>query len=321
MDRAVTISEVTEVGSIDLSMLDIYSCYQTMPFCRADIKESLFRQDLKEALSSGGFCQLVLLKSHVIAVAAIKPLAWDSAHFGLPMGQLYLSASVERCPRRALEELLKQSIDKAQKSLGICHISIETDMDHYHCLNPMLALGFEIMDVKRYFHTTDMQGFKVPRFLSQVRDYEPTDFDKTMRMVERVNIKSRFTRDEFLPPEKTREMYRIWLSNFLQKQGSDVFAYVFERHGNMEGCSVISKKYFPWLKEPVEFMDKGLYVSDRKGVGGFAPALYKSIERALAQDGVVQTCTSLNNSASIRVLEQWNTHPHVSAYALRLYLK
>jgi len=182
-------------------------------------------------------------------------------------------------------------------------------------------MGFEVMDVKRYFHATDMEGFQVPRFLSLVREYRPEDYERVMEVAREVDIQSRFSRDRHLSADKTREMYAIWLSKSLGEMGRGSFSFVFERRGKIEGCNVISRQRLSYLQEPVAFMDRGLYVADRRGIGGYAPILYRSIGQALEQDGVVQTCVSLSNGTATRTLERWNTRRHVTAYALRLFLE
>lgn len=314
------IFEVADVSNLDLSLLEIYSCYQTMQFCHAEVKEALFRQELVEAVEAGGFCMAITISSEVVAVCAIKPLHWDSAHFGIGMAQLLLAASSRSCLRDALSQMLMLSVNKAKRSLGICHVSIEMSIDHYHCINPVLALGFEIMNVKRYYNASDVGRIKKPRFLSLVRDYQESDRDVVMNLIEPVEIESRFTRDGILSAVKVREMYRIWLSRSLEQRGSGSIALVFERHGSVEACGVISRKSFPYLEKPVEFMDKGLYVSNRKGVGGFSPVLYELMSRSVERYGAVQTCTSLNNGAAAKIIEGLNSRLSVSAYCLRLYL-
>ncbi|MBA3981361.1 MAG: hypothetical protein C0462_12250 [Alcanivorax sp.] len=277
----------------------------------------MFRHELVAALEAGGVCATLSDDQGLMAVCAIMPLAWDSAHFGLPMASLVVAAA-PTCARDGLVGLLREALQRAAALQPIQHVSVDLDIDDYGCLNALLALGCEVVDIKRAFRWSSLKGVRSPKFLSQVRDCTPADRERVLGLLAETRFESRFSRDNLLSAQRVGALYQSWFEQLLVRDDPGVIALVFEKAGQVQACGVIAERDLEPMGVPVRFMEKGLYASSEAGVGGYFPVIYALAERALARYDAVQTSVSLNNHRAVRVLERMNAGTESTRYALRL---
>lgn len=139
-----------EISRLNLNALTIHTRYRGHPELSETDHQNLFRHELTVAVNSGGVCAGVYRNSEVVAICAIAPLAWDTQHFGLPMAKLTVAATGAE-QSSPLLHLLKETISVGSGKTGRMHLSCEVDIDDYPCLNVLLGLGAEIMDIKREY--------------------------------------------------------------------------------------------------------------------------------------------------------------------------
>lgn len=306
-----------EIFNLDLDALTIHTCYRGHPDLSQADHQRLFRHELVSALRSGGVCTSVTCRNRTVAACAIRPLDWDTAHFGLPMARLTLAAS-PFCPAASLPGLLRDTISALRRKMPVRHISCEVDIDDYPCLNALLDLGANVLDVKREYRWTSFRGITPPKFLSRVRDYDVADRHEVMGLMEGARFEGRFSRDPLLSPSKTLELYRIWLEKLLDGNEADRIALVIERNGRVQGCGTIERQDLRYAGVNLQLMSGGIYVSSPTATGGYYPMIYSLVKKASALCRTSQTCVSLNNHAATRVLEKMNLGTTSTRYALRL---
>lgn len=317
MSGKVAFHSTESARSLGLGNLALFSRYRGLPsLCQQD-HEQLIRHELADAVARGGLCAGLGDEKAPSAVCAVTPLAWDSAHFGMPMANLVLAAAPD-CPRPQLLSLLQQVLAATAARQPLRHVSVDLDIDDYHCLNALLALGCEVVDIKRYFRWSSLKEVRTPKFLSCVRAYRQEDKSRVLQLLDGACFESRFSRDALLAPERVKGLYRRWFEQLLEQPDDEVIALVFEKGGQVEACGVIAEQDLQPAGVSARFMDKGLYVSGPRGVGGYFPVIYALAERSLARHDTVRTCVSLNNHAAVRVLERMNAVTASTRYALRL---
>ena len=318
MPPRIEFHTIESAQSLNLSPLTIYTRYRGLSALRDRDHARLLRHELESALVEGGICAS-LENDSLEAVCAITPLEWDTAHFGLPMAKLVLSATTS-CPQQQVVALLRATLTAAHEKSPLRHVSIELDIDDYVCLNSLLSIGCEVLDIKRHFRWTSLKHVQPPKFLSSVREYHPSDKNQVMDLIDSTLFASRFSRDGMLAPERSSALYSLWLEKLLNQTCTSSIALVYEKERKIKACGVISTVDLSAAGVPIQFMDNGLYLSSKSGVGGYFPIIYAMAKRALSQYDVVQTCVSLNNHAAIRVLEKMNAGTEATRYALRLDL-
>lgn len=317
MTTTIEQQDLEAIHALSFDELTINTKYRDHPeLCQTD-HERLFRYELSTAIESGGICSTASSRNKVVCACAIKPLSWDTNHFGLPMAKLTLAAAPE-CNPDSVHELLETTITLMNKEKPRLHISCEVDIDDYNCLNPLLNLGAIILDIKREYRWTSFKGIRPPKFLSQIRDYRAEDKNRVMRIFEQSDFKSRFTRDKLLSHTKTAELYKIWLEKLLDGKEDDRIALVAERNGEVQACGTIEKHDLSHAGVNINMMSGGIYVSTPQARGSYYPIIYSLTEKASLTCKTSQTCVSLNNHSAIRVLERMNFGTKSTRYALRL---
>jgi len=307
------------ISDLDLGALVIHNRYRGHPQLTQADHQRLFRHELVSAVEVGGVCSTNSNKHGTAAACAIKPLGWDTQHFGLPMAKLSLAAA-PGCPTSALSNLLRATFRIAKQEATGLHISCEIDIDDYLCLNTLLSLGAEILDIKREYRWTSLKGIQAPKFLSLVREYRANDKPQCIQLMPETHFESRFSRDSLLVETKTNKLYQIWLNTLLDSNESDRIALVMERNGRVQACGAIEQQNLSYAGLDVQMMNNGIYISSPEATGSYYPIIYALAERSLARFDSVQTCVSLNNRSASRVLEKMNVGTESTRYALRLCL-
>lgn len=203
-----------QLPGLDLAGLQVLGRYRGIDGLSAGDHRELFRAELEALLAAGGACAVVPGKTGPEAVAAVGPLPWDSAHFGLPMGKLVLAATAS-AGSNVLQPMLDRLLELARVEQGLRHLSAEVDIDDYACLNALLARGFEILDLRRSYRWRSMAGVPVPPLRTLVREYRPGDRATVLALADAATFPGRFSRDPVLAPERVTALYRQWLLQLL----------------------------------------------------------------------------------------------------------
>jgi hypothetical protein len=306
-----------ETSRLNLSALTIHTSYRGHPQLNHSDHQNLLRYDLSSAIEAGGISASISHDGKTYAVCAVKPLTWDTQHFGIPMAKLSVAAS-PCCSPENLEELLKDTLFASRKQPSGLHVSCEIDIDDYPCLNVLLDLGAKILDIKREYLCTSIKAVRAPKLLSRVRNYEAVDKPMVMHLLKSSSFETRFSRDPMLNPEKVSEMYRIWIEKLLDGSASDRVALVMEKNGEIQACGAIAKTDLTMTGVGLQLMNGGVYISSRIGTGGYYPILYSLIANAEQLNLTSQTCVSLNNHPATKVLEKMNVGTSSIRYAMRL---
>lgn len=306
-----------KISGLNLDALRIQTRYRGHPKLSQTDHQRLFRYELFSAVESGGICASISCENGITAVCAIKPLTWDSRHFGLPMAKLTLAAAPST-PPAILHSLLKETFSTREQETASLHISCEVDIDDYLCLNTLISFGAEILDLKRDYLWTSLKGIQAPKFLSRVRNYRPEDKAEVMQLLKESHFDSRFSRDQLLDQGKTDELYQIWLEKLLDGEENDRIALVMERNGRVQACGTIEKQDLSHAGVDIQLMSGGIYVSCAEAIGSYYPIIYSLTNRASVFCDSSQTCVSLNNHSATKVLEKMNLGTASIRYALRL---
>ena len=306
-----------EISGLDLSELVIHSNYRGHPQLDHQDHEALFRHELLSAVEAGGVCASLTVENTTSAACSLKPLAWDSGHFNMPMAKLSLAAS-SGCAPDLLLDLLRIVLFASPRAKHSLHVSCEIDIDNYTSVNALLEYGAKIFDIKREFRCISLAQVRAPKLLSRVRAYRPDDKAAVLRLMDGSGFETRFSRDPVLDPGKTADMYRTWLEKLLDGSEDDRIALIMERNGQVHACGAIERQDLGFAGVALQLMTGGIYISSPSGIGGYYPILYALIDEAAKRNMTSQTCVSLNNHSATRVLEKMNVGTASIRYSMRL---
>ena len=310
-----------DIVAADFSNLQIFSRFRRHPGFSVAEQMTIFRHELLEALAENGACEALCLEDRIVAVVAVRLLAWDSDHFGLPMARMHIAAA-DTATVGAISELVGSVAAQFRQHSAAQHFSLEVDIDDYSCLNGALGAGFQIMDVKRTYCARKLrEDIDFIRLSSRVRPFREEDREAVRALVAQVDFVSRFSRDGTLDADRARALYQRWFESLLREADSSVIALVFQRAGKVAACGVIEEADLSRYGVSRRLFSGGLYASGLSGAGGYIPVMHALTTEAARRHGIVDTTVSLNNTAPCRVLESFRSYSGtVTRYALRLYL-
>ena len=257
--------------------------------------------------------------SEIGAICTISPLPWDAHYFGASMLKMKVAAT-SICPASDIASLINATLAQLTKPAPPLHISCEVDIDQYNCLSALTSLGAQVLDIKREYRWRSLSEIGAPKFLSRVRDYQPSDKEQVIKLFRQARFESRFSRDPLLDKSRAAQLYQIWLEKLLDSNEDDRIALVREHAGTVQACGAIQRQDLGAAGIDIQLMSNGIYVSSLQATGSYYPIIYALAERSLARPLIAQTSVSLNNRPATKVLERMNAGTESIRYALRLSL-
>lgn len=186
------------------------------------------RARVAQVLAAGGYAL-----AGEQGLALVRPLPWDSAHFGLPCAdlcRLYLAPESSLAEARAL---VAPALDEARRR-GIRFLSARLLASQTAALACLLesSLPFRLVD------TSLELGARLPLEASApdapVRDAREADLSRALEAVASF-VANRFHRDERIPHERAAAVYRSWLEAALRGEHGKLL--VCEHEGEVAGCA------------------------------------------------------------------------------------
>lgn len=147
--------------------------------------------------------------------AAWRPLPWDSARFGLPMGRIDLLWALDEGVA-GLEEVLGQVLEDAAAQ-GVRHLACRLEMARERTLRLLEDAGFRLMDT---LHTLSRQGGPdLPG--PALRGFQAADLEPLLAMARAAFARNRFSSDPHLPLGPSLDLHAAWTRNCLTGQRGD----------------------------------------------------------------------------------------------------
>lgn len=253
-------------------------------------------------------------------VVGIRPLPWDSAHFGMPMASLAALANPEADSHR-LAVLLRNTVRSHFRKTGCRHYSIEVDVDDYTVLNACTQAGFEVMDFKRTYFTNRLnRESSYTKLNAGVRAYRAEDREAVLNLADQVLFDTRYTRDRYLDGSHSQVLYRKWFEKLIDDYPHAANVLVCERGGEVVACGAIGEKDLSALGINRKIRSGSIYASTKSGQGAYGPVLYRLTSEALETHGLVETTVSLNSTVATRVVEGVRPNKSLTHCCLRLFL-
>lgn len=305
-----------QVETLDFEKLEIWTRYRGHPELQSGDHIRLFQHEIVNALRTGGSCYAMLEGDVIQAICALAPLSWDSTHFDRPMSKISLSCSPD-----VSSSLLRQLVEQTIGTRSIAdnhHISCELDIDDYRCLNTLLSMGAEVLDLKREYRAKSLKHIAAPKFMTMVRPYTAADRPSVLQILDTSRFATRFSRDSSLTAPKSKLLYQKWMEKILDSSDEERIALVAEKAGVIQACGTIEAQDLRHAGVDCQLMSGGIYVSRPEATGYYYPVIYGLIHTALTRHKTAQTCISLNNHSAVRVLEKMNFGTQSTRYALRL---
>ncbi len=169
-------------------------------------------------------------KPDMIGFAAIRPLAWDSAHFGIDVWRLaYLGTWGDAVQQQTAACVLAQAVRNEAFQRGAQTVHGWMPLDALPAIHALEAVGFQTMESQVYW-LFDFNRQPVPPKKTDVhcRPYEPADRDACVALARRsyTPIPNRFHADPHLPNDLCDELYAEWISNSCKGDEADYMSVI-----------------------------------------------------------------------------------------------
>jgi hypothetical protein len=269
---------------------------------------------------SGEFSRVVAGESPRAAVVA-RPLAWDSAFFGVPMARIdYVLASADATREDRIEVILAACA--AARSAGIKHLTARVDVADLDTLGVLEDQGFRTMDA---LVTYIMRPVKdAPREVRTVGLIRESRLDDHVAIVDITReayqgYRGRFHLDPHLSSARADELYVEWARQCVSGAMSDIILVSEDSDGRLQGYLAYRRRQ-PASSLGMPIYGGGLGACRRDSPGAYASLIRDATLWSHARGGMGEYQTQNYNFAVIRVYEAAGAHYVRAEYTLHAWL-
>jgi len=255
------------------------------------------------------------------AAAIARPLTWDSAYFGVPMGRLdYVLTTPEA--KAADRRLVVAAACAAARETGLRHLTARVDVGDLETLAVLEDQGFRTMDaLATYIMRPGKDTPRDVRSVGPVRLATPADHDAVLAITREAyrGYRGRFHLDPHLPPDRADGFYEEWARQCLAGVMSDVLMVSEDSAGRVIGY-LAHRRRQPASTIGMPIYGGGLGACRRDTPGAYASLIRDSAVWAHAQGAVAECQTQNANFPVIRVYESVGFHYVRAEYTLHAWL-
>ena len=255
------------------------------------------------------------------AATVARPLAWDTAFFGVPMARIdYLLAtpSATREDRAAVIGAARA----AARASGIRHLTARVDVADLDTLGVLEDHGFRTMDA---LVTYIMRPVKDPpsdvRTIGVIRESRADDHAAILGITREAyqGYRGRFHLDPHLPSARADEFYVEWARQCVNGSMSDIILVSEDSHGRLNGYLAYRRRQ-PASSIGMPIFGGGLGACRRDSPGAYACLIRDATLWSHARGGMGEYQTQNYNFAVIRVYEAAGAHYVRAEYTLHAWL-
>lgn len=257
----------------------------------------------------------------VRAAAIARPLAWDTAYFGIPMGRLdYVLSTAEAtsADRRAVVA----AACEAARAAGLRHLTARVDVGDLETLAVLEDTGFRTMDaLATYIMRPGKDTPREVRSVGPVRLATPEDHAAVLEITREAyrGYRGRFHLDAHLPADRADGFYEEWARQCLAGVMADLIMVSEDSSGRVIGY-LAHRRRQPASTIGMPIYGGGLGACRRDAPGAYASLIRESAVWAHGQGAVAECQTQNANFPVIRVYESVGFHYVRAEYTLHAWL-
>jgi L-amino acid N-acyltransferase YncA len=254
------------------------------------------------------------------AAVLARPLPWDSAYFGVPMGRLDLVVRADTtAPER--EAVVAAAVDAARAG-GIRHLTARVDVADLESLAMLESQGFRTMDaLATYILRRGRDEAREVRAVGPLRPATADDAEAVIAITREAyqGYRGRFHLDPHLPADRADGFYEEWARQCLAGTMADVVMVSADSGGRVIGY-LAHRRREPASSIGTPIYGGGLGACRRDAPGAYASLIRDSALWAHGQGAVAECQTQLANFPVIRVYESVGFHFVRAEYTLHAWL-
>ncbi len=259
----------------------------------------------------------------IVAVAAVRPLPWDSSVFGVPMAQVPVFVHGGGPDARDTVAALADRLVAECRSSGLRHLNVRVDADDLVLLQELEARGFYLVDtVVTYTFIPKRQELPHVKHLFATRTYRPEDRDQIVEVagIAYQGYIGRYHADRHLPRHLSDRLYALWAEQLVDG-GLAEQIIVAERKGRIVGFVGYRMKKDILAATGLKVVGGGLGGCRPEGVGAYSALLEEAMREGMHRYDMQDFETQINNVNVIRIYQKLNFEYARAKYTLHAWLE
>lgn len=255
------------------------------------------------------------------AAAVARPLAWDTAFFGVSMARIdYVLVTPEATRQDRIAVV--QATCSAARAAGIRHLTARVDVADLDTLGVLEDHGFRTMDA---LVTYIMRPVKDPprdvRTVGVIRESRADDHPAILEITREAyeGYRGRFHLDPHLSSTRANELYVEWARQCVSGAMSDIIMVAEDSHGRLQGYLAYRRRE-PASSLGMPIFGGGLGACRRDSPGAYASLIRDATIWSHARGGMGEYQTQNYNFPVIRVYEAAGAHYVRAEYTLHAWL-
>jgi hypothetical protein len=302
---------MSSVSAADAQLDALIDEYEFKPYRNYRImsrrrQAAVLRAEIARArtVEAGGFAFAAGTGSDV-AVAICRPLAWDTAWFGVPMARVDHILRGAGVDRRAISTTVDGALQRL-KAGGIKHVAARVDVADTEAISALEDAGFRLMDaLMTYIYHPKREPPTRVKEVGLVRPFIAADTEQVLEITREAyrGFRGRFHLDPHLPEDRSDELYIEWARKCCEGQMADRIFVADAGDGRLHGWCAVR------LVEPASSIGGiRLVVGSLGACRRDRPGAYAGLIRAAAAEnhalgGITETQTQNFNFSTVRVME------------------
>jgi hypothetical protein len=255
------------------------------------------------------------------ALAAVRPLPWDSSVFGIRMGQIPVFIHDGRAAREDISRLIDTLLNSCRAD-GIVHLNMKADADDFTLVQCLEGKGFYLVDtIVTFIFVPRRQELGHGKYLFKTRVYRPEDHDAVLHVAAEAykGFIGRYHADPHLPRELCDKLYQAWAKQLLDG-GLAERIIVAERKGKVVGFLGYRMKKDILEATGVRCVGGGLGGCLPEGFGAYTAILEEAMREGMHRYDMQDFETQLNNINIVRIYQKLNFEFARAKYTFHAWL-
>lgn len=296
-----------------------YRQYRLLPRRK---QAAVLQAEIARTRETAGHVAVVAGEAEEAAIALLRPLAWDSSFFGVPMARL---DAVLRARDAAADTVLcavQETLSRARDA-GIRHVAARADVADLDLVAALESVGFRLMDgLATYISHPKRSAPRAAKEVGHVRPYAPKDEEQVLAITREAyrGYRGRFQLDPHLPRDRADALYLEWARACCAGRMADRLYVADDGKGTIWGWASVRRV------EPVSSIggipvfagSLGACRPDRPGA--YAGLISRAARDNHAMGALTEAQTQNHNFAMIRVLESVGAEHVRAEYTFHAWL-
>jgi L-amino acid N-acyltransferase YncA len=267
------------------------------------LQRAILKAELDRALAAAGHLAVVAGDGEGAVLGLCRPLSWDTAFFGVPMGRLDLLLRGPACDAGTVSAAVTSLLQRA-RAQGLRHLTARVDIADMQAVAVLEDMGFRLMDSLVTYFTHPRRDPPTPvREVGRVRPMTAADVDAVLAITREAyqGFRGRFHLDPHLPAARSDEIYLEWARQCCAGRMADRVVVADDGAGGIHGWASTRRV------EPASTVGGvALWAGSLGACRRAQPGAYAGLIRSLAMENfaageVTETQTQNHNIATVRI--------------------